>query len=128
MLKYHVASRVFYRENPNTAGHPVMGTQINMLAVEDDGPYLIGDSPVRWDEANKQNVQFPLGFEHYEKRRFSEKEATQIIEGKISKLIVDGFVFESVPNIRHFIDTGEWIIDVIQHPATPQRALNPCCD
>ena len=53
MMKYEVASRTFYCQDPLTAGHPVKGTQISMVALERTGRYLIGDSPKEWDEAYK---------------------------------------------------------------------------
>ena len=116
MLKYEIESRAFYRENPKTAGHPVMGTQITIIALDDGGPCLIGDSPLKWDEATKKNLDPFPGFDHNEKRRYSRKEATQIFEGKVSKVIADGYVFEAVPDMRRFMKTGEWVIEVHQHP------------
>ena len=115
MLKYHIESRAFYRENPKTAGHPVMGTQITIIALEDGGPYLIGDSPVRWDEATKKNVEPFPGFEHNERRGYSEEEAGDIVEGKVSRVIAAGYVFEATPDMPHFMKTGEWVIEVHLH-------------
>ena len=116
MLKYKIGSRTFYRENPLTAGHPVMGTQITIIALERGGPCLVGDSPVKWDEANKKDINPFPGFDHNEKRRFSEEEATKIFEGKVSKLIADGYVFESTFDVPHFVQTGEIVTVVHQHP------------
>ncbi|MGB9469648.1 MAG: hypothetical protein WBQ59_09870 [Candidatus Acidiferrum sp.] len=118
MLKYEVSSRTFYREDPLTAGHPVTGTQITILALERDGLCLVGDSPVTWDEANKKNIAPPPGFDHYEKRRYSEQEADKIVEGKVSKVISDGYAFEVVMDWRHFVQTGEVVFKVHQH--TPE--------
>jgi|SRR5665213_1540679 len=116
MLKNEIGSRTFYRENPLTAGHPVMGTQITIIALERGGPCLVGDSPVKWDEANKKNINSFPACDHNEKRRFSEEEATEIFDGKVSKLIADGYVFETTFDARHFMQTGEIVIGVYQHP------------
>jgi len=115
MFKYEIESRTFYRENPLTAGHPVTGTQITITALEHGGPCLVGDSSVVWDEANKKNINPYPGFDHNEKRRYSEEEAAKIVEGKISKVIADGYVFEVSPDMRRFIDTGELVAVVHQH-------------
>jgi hypothetical protein len=118
MLKYQVETRTFYLENPLTAGHPVNGTSVSMLAVENDGPYLIGDSPVKWDEANQKNVNAIDVFTHYENRSYSEDEATTVFEGKIAKLIADGFVFEVHRDMHAFMTTGQWAFEVIDHSAS----------
>jgi hypothetical protein len=115
MMKYGVASRTFYRENPTTAGHPVMGTHITIISLGDGGPCLIGDSPVKSDEATKKNGDPFPGFEHNEYQSVSEEKATQIFDGKVSKLIADGYVFETVPDMRRFMSTREWVIEVHQH-------------
>jgi hypothetical protein len=115
MLKYEIVSRTFYRENPLTAGHPVMGTQITITALENDGPCLVGDSPVEWNEANKKNVAAYPGFDHYENRRYTKEEATNIFDGKASKLIADGYVFEVFLDMTHFMRTGELVAQVHQH-------------
>jgi hypothetical protein len=114
MMKYEISSRTFYRENPLTAGHPVKGTQITMLALERNGPYLIGDSPIEWDEANKKNIAFK-SFEHYENRRYSEEEATKTLDGKAAKLISDGYIYEVYPDMHQFASTGKIVHVVHQH-------------
>ena len=77
---------------------------------------MVGDSPVKWDEANKKDINPFPGFDHNEKRRFSEEEATKIFEGKVSKLIADGYVFESTFDVPHFVQTGEIVTVVHEHP------------
>lgn len=124
MFKGQITSRTFYRENPMTAVRPVMGTQITILAFGNGGPCLIGDSQVKWDETIKKTIDRPP-FNHNEMREYSEQEATQIFGGKVSKLIADGYVFEAVPDMHHFITTGQWVIEVHQHPTPPQGVLNP---
>ena len=118
MMKYEVASRIFYRENPLTAGHPVKGTQISMVALDRAGPCLIGDSPVEWDEANHKNINPFNTFAHYENHSYSGTEATEVFDGKVEKLIADGYVFEVTPNMNHFITTGQWIHEVHKHSAS----------
>jgi hypothetical protein len=115
MLKHEVSTRTLYLENPLTAGHPVKGTQVTILAVETDGPCLVGDSPVEWDEAAKKNIS-PAGFAHYEHHSYSEEEAVEVAKGKIAKLIADGYVFEPYPDMDLFIRTGQWVVKVRQHP------------
>ncbi len=116
MMKYEVASRTFYCQDPLTAGHPVKGTQISMVALERNGPYLIGDSPIEWDEANKKNIAFKA-FAHYENRKYSEEEATKILDGKAAKLIADGYVYEVSPDMGRFAATGEIVHLVRKHSA-----------
>jgi hypothetical protein len=114
MLKQEVATRTLYNENPLTAGHPVKGTQVTILGVENGGPYLVGHSHVEWDETAKKNIAY-TGYDHYEKRPYSMEEATKIVEGKIKKLIADGYVFEVTRDIHHFIETGQWLHEVHNH-------------
>jgi hypothetical protein len=118
MMKFEVASRIFYQENPLTAGHSVKGTQISMVALERGGPCLIGDSHVEWDEANHNNVHPFNTFAHYENRKYSEVEATEVFDGKVEKLIADGYVFEVYPDMNHFVTTGRWIYEVREHSAS----------
>jgi hypothetical protein len=92
-----------------------MGTQITMTALEHGGPCLVGDSPVIWDEANKKNINPFPGFDHNEMRRYSEEEATKIFEGKVSKVIADGYVFEATFDVQHFVQTGKIRTEVHQH-------------
>lgn len=116
MLKHEVATQTLYRENPLTAGHPVNGTQVTILALETDGDCLIGDSPVKWDEAARQDqYKYEKGFTHYEHHRYSQEEALEILRGKVANLIADGYVFEVVPDMERFIQTGEWVVEVHQH-------------
>jgi len=117
MLKYQVATRTFYREDPLKASHPVKGTSVSMLAVDNNGPYLIGDSHVEWDEAKKKDVNPLTTFAHYENHRYSEGEATAVFEGKCNKLIADGYAFEAYPDMRHFMQTGEMRHEVVKHPS-----------
>jgi len=114
MLKYQVATRTFYSEDPMTAGRPVNGTSISMLAVENGGPYLIGDTPVVWDPVTESLIN-TISFAHYENRRYTEDEATATFEGKCDKLIADGYVFEAYMDMAHFMRTGEILHKVERH-------------
>jgi hypothetical protein len=100
-----------------------MGTQVTITALERGGPCLVGDSPVKWDEAIKKNINPFPGFDHYEKRTYSEEEATQIFEGKVAKLIADGYVFEVTWDTRHFVRTGEIVFVVIEHPKSVDSSI-----
>ena len=91
-----------------------MGSQVTMVALQTGGPYLVGDSPVTWDEAAKKNVN-QTTFDHYERREYSEQEATDIIEGKVNKLITDGYIFEVYPDMKHFVRTGQLVHQVHEH-------------
>lgn len=97
-----------------TAGHPVMGTQVTINAVDDDR-YLVGDSPVKWDEAATKN-QYEAVFTHYEHRVYTQEQAEEVVDGKIAKLLADGYIYEPVLDVEHFIWKGEQVINVVKHP------------
>jgi hypothetical protein len=115
MIKNSLGTRTFYLENPLTAGHPVKGTSVT-IAMDNTGACLVGDSPITWDEAAKK-PSVPTEFGHYEYRRYSEQEATDIINGKVTKLIADGYVFEAYLNMRTLMQTGQQVYEVHEHNA-----------
>jgi hypothetical protein len=109
-----ITTRSFYPEDPTKAGHAVMGTQVTIHAV-DDNRCLIGDSIVKWDEAAGKNT-YEKVFAHYEHHVYTHEQAVEVFEGKIAKLLDDGYVYEPVLDIEHFIWKGEQVITVVKHP------------
>ena len=97
-----------------TAGHTVMGTQVTILAVDDNGGCLVGDSPITWDETAKKNT-YEAVFAHYEHRVYTYEQAVEVVKGKIAKLLADGYVYEPLPDMELFIQTGQWVIEVVKH-------------
>lgn len=87
------------------------GTQVTLHAVETNGPYLLGESLVEWDEATKKQIQVST-FAHYENRQLPQDEAFKAFDGKIEKPLGDGYVFEAYPDMRHFMRTGEIVVKV----------------
>lgn len=118
MIKGSVVTRSFYLENPFTAGRPLMGTSVS-IAMENDGGCLVGDSPIKWDEAAKKPT-LPTEFSHNEYRSHTEQAAVDIINGKVETLIAGGYVFEVILNVRHLMQTNQYVYDVYEHkPGKP---------
>ena len=109
-----ITTRSFYPEDPTKAGHPVIGTQVTILAA-DDNRCLVGDSPIEWDEAAKKKINEEV-FAHYEHHVYTHEQAVEIVNGKIATLLAAGYVYEPVLDIEHLIWSGEQVINVVKHP------------